>query len=88
MLVVVDSFSKYLWLRPLKDKTGPSIRDSQFAQNESKASISERVLKTAKAKIYRYFTYKNAHRCIDQLQSFADGYKSTVHKTIDMAPKM
>ena len=24
---------------------------------------------------------------IDQLQSFADGYNSTVHKTIDMAPK-
>ena len=100
MLVVVDSFSKYLWLRPLKDKAGPTVatafkdilREGRqpnrlrtdkgqefrakvvrnlmeskaiqqlFAHNESKASISERVLKTVKAKIYRYFTYKNAHR--------------------------
>ena len=25
ILVVIDVFSKYLWLRPLKDKKGPSI---------------------------------------------------------------
>ena len=25
VLVVIDTFSKYLWLRPLKDKTGSSV---------------------------------------------------------------
>ena len=58
-----------------------------FAQNENKASISERAIKTIKSKIYRYFAYKNAHNYIDQLQSFADGYNTTIHRTIDMAPK-
>ena len=124
VLVVVDSFSKYLWLRPLKDKTGPSVaaafkdifkegrkpnrlrsdkgqefrakvvkdlmksKDIRqlFAQNENKASISERAIKTIKAKMYRYFTYKNAYKYIDQLQSFADGYNKTIHRSIDMAP--
>ena len=124
VLVVVDTFSKYLWLRPLKDKTGPSVAaafkdifkegrkpnrlrtdkgqefrakvvrnlmasnvvQQMFAQNHTKASISERTLKTAKAKIYRYLTYKNTFKYIDQLQNFADGYNKTIHSTTDMAP--
>ena len=124
VLVVVDTFSKYLWLRPLKDKTGASVakafsdifregrkpnrlRSDQgqefratvvrnlmnsnnikqlFTQNENKASISERVLKTAKSKIIRYLTHRNTFKYIDQLQNFADGYNKTIHNTIDMAP--
>ena len=96
VLVVVDIFSKYLWLRPLKDKTGTSvvraftdifnegrrpnkIRSDKgqefrakvvkalmknknikqlFAQNENKAAISERAIKTIKSKINRYLTFK------------------------------
>lgn len=124
VLVVIDVFSKYLWLRPLKDKRGPGVAEAFkdifkmgrkpqrirtdkgqefraktvqslfnaeniqhfYALNEKKASVSERVLKTIKTKIYRYFTYKQSYRYIDKLQSFADGYNKTKHMTIDMAP--
>ena len=57
-----------------------------FAQNENKASISERAIKTIKSKIIRYLTHKNTFEYIDQLQNFADSYNKTTHRTIDMAP--
>ena len=124
VLVVIDTFSKYLWLRGLKDKTGLSVSKAfenifklgripnrirsdkgqefrakemkqmmeqnkvrqMFTQNEVKASISERVIKTIKSKIARYFTFKNNHRYIDELQNFALGYNESYHRTIGMAP--
>ena len=123
ILVVIDVFSKYLWVRKLKDKKGSSVASAFedifkersprrirtdkgqefgsrlvqavfkkkgikhfYALNEVKASVSERVLKTIKVKIYRYFTYKQTYRYIDKLESFADGYNNTIHSTIDMAP--
>ena len=48
--------------------------------------MSERAIKSVKAKIYRYFIYKNSYKEIDKLQSFVDGYNKTHHRTIDMAP--
>ena len=57
-----------------------------FAETEKKASVSERAIKSVKAKIYRYFMYKNSYKCIDKLQRFAGGYNKTHHRTIDMAP--
>lgn len=124
VLVAIDTFSKYLWLRPLKDKSGTSVAKAfediftmgrkperirsdkgqefkskevekvmeknnikqMFTQNEVKASISERVIKTIKSKIARYFTYKNSHRYVDELQNFAKGYNQSYHRTIGMTP--
>ena len=39
-----------------------------------------------KSKLYRYVTYKQSYEYVNELQSFADGYNHTVHRTIDMAP--
>lgn len=124
VLVAIDTFSKFLWLRPLKNKTGHSVANAfvhifesgrtpnrirsdkgqefkaqevkrimkkynvrqMFTQNEVKASISERVIKTIKSKIARYFTYKNNHRYIDELQNFASSYNQSYHRTIGMSP--
>lgn len=125
ILVVIDVFSKYLWLRPLKDKKGSSvvkafesiltegripkrIRTDKgqefrarvvqslfkseeirhiFAESDVKASISERVIKTIKSKIYRYFMHTQSYEYVNELQNFAEGYNKTVHRTIDMKPK-
>lgn len=124
VLVVIDIFSKFVYLRPLPDKTGRSVADAfkdifrqgripkrlrtdkgqefkarvvrdlmhargvrqMFAENDTKAAISERAIKTIKAKIYRYLMYKNAHEYVSQLQSFADSYNNTKHSTIDLEP--
>ncbi|KAK3102040.1 hypothetical protein FSP39_008318 [Pinctada imbricata] len=125
ILVVIDIFSKYLWLRPTLDKRGESITtafqailkegrqptrirtdkgqefksrtfnallkrnniEHLYAQNtEIKANYAERVIKTVKAKIYRYMTYKQSQRYVDRLEDFNTNYNSTFHRTIDMAP--
>ena len=124
VLVVVDTFSKYMWLRPLKDKQGTSVAKAfqdifkgnrkpnrirtdkgqefrakpvtslmqshgirqMFAQNEKKAAISERAIKTIKTKIFRYLTHKNSFKYVDNLQDFADSYNKALHRTINMAP--
>ena len=124
VLVVVDTFSKYMWVRPLKDKQGSSVSKAfedifksnrkpnrirtdkgqefraksvtslmqslgirqMFAQNEKKAAVSERAIKTIKSRIYRYLTYKNSFKYIDNLQDFVDSYNKIVHRTIGMAP--
>ena len=124
VLLVIDTFSKYLWIRPLKDKQGESVTKAfkdifngkrkpqrirtdkgqefraksvtslmkslgikqMFAQNEKKAAVSERTIKTIKSKIFRYLTYKNSLKYIDELQNFADSYNSAIHRTISMPP--
>ena len=105
VLVVIDVFSKYLWMRPLKNKQGTSVSKAidsileegrsptrirtdkgaefkakevqktlrkhhiqhLYAQNETKAAIAERVIKTIKSKMYRYFTFKRDYAYIDNL---------------------
>ena len=124
VLVVIDVFSKYLWLRPLTDKKGQTVsealgdilqegrqprrlrtdRGQEFkaktvqtllkkwyithllTNNETKAAVAERVLKTIKTRLYRYFTHKQSYEYVDHLQKFAASYNQTYHRTIGMAP--
>ena len=55
-------------------------------QNETKASTSERAIKTIKTKLYRYFTKKGNYSYIDVQQSIADSYNKTYHRTIGAPP--
>ena len=126
ILVVIDIFSKYLWMRPLKDKKGDTtvrafkdvLRDGRkpsrlrtdkgqefrsrafndalkerginhfYSQNtEVKANFAERAIKTIKTRITRYMTYKQSSRYVDQLQTFAQSYNSTYHRTIGTRPE-
>lgn len=125
ILVVIDVLSKYLWMRPLKDKKGVSVAKALreilmegrvpkrirtdkgqefrakevqkvlqdyeithlFAQNETKAAVSERVIKTMKTRIYRFMTYKQSYEYTDKLQTFVRSYNNTYHRTIGIEPK-
>ncbi|XP_069109792.1 uncharacterized protein [Argopecten irradians] len=107
ILVVIDVFSKYLWLRPLKNKKGTSVSKALqdilsegrqpsrirsdkgqefrskdvnsllnrygithlYAQNETKAAVAERVIKTIKTRLYRYFTHNRNYEYVKKLQS-------------------
>jgi hypothetical protein len=44
-----------------------------------KCSVVERVNKTLRDKMYKYFNYKNTYRYIDVLPKFVTGYNATVH---------
>lgn len=124
LLVCIDTFSKYLWVRTLKRKTGTEIikafesiinegrqpkklrtdKGTEFinkqfqallkakgisfytASNEPKAAIVERVNRTLKTKMYRYFTVANTRRYIEVLQQLVDSYNNTYHRSIRMRP--
>jgi hypothetical protein len=107
LLFVIDIFSKYLWVEPLKTKTAKDVVKAlqnilnkgrkckklrsdngkefnnnimkTFLKNEdihyftaqnsdTKANFAERVIKTVKNMIYRYFTKQRTHRYINVLQ--------------------
>ena len=124
LLVVIDVFSIYVWVRPMKNKTAHSLleafdsilsegrkpeklrtdKGTEFlnetfqqylkkknvhfytAYNEPKASVVERVNRTLKSKLYRYFTAVNSLRYIDVLQDLVDSYNNTYHRSIGCAP--
>ena len=54
--------------------------------SEIKASVIERLNRTLKNKMYRYFTYKNTWKYIDKLPSFLKSYNNSYHRSIRMKP--
>ena len=50
-----------------------------------KCSIVERVQRTMRDKLYKYFTHKNTYRYVDVLSDFVSGYNATVHGSNGMA---
>lgn len=57
------------------------------AESKLKCVVVERFHRTLKSKMYKYFTANNTRRYIDALQSFVNGYNSSYHSSIKMAPK-
>lgn len=51
-----------------------------------KAAIVERVIRTIKEKLYRYFSLNGSYKWIDVLQNLVDEYNHTKHRTIRMRP--
>ena len=124
LLICIDVFSKYVWVIPLKDKTGPALvtafkvilgsgRKPQKIQtdqgteffnkhfkalmkeeeiqlyntyNETKASVVERVIRTLKTRMWRYFTAKKTMQYIDVLPALVDSYNRSKHRSIQKKP--
>ena len=125
ILVVIDCFSKFLWVAPLKTKSGRETatalrtiltsmpypvqtfisdegleyvnqyvrllfqeRNIHFyhIRSKLKASAAERVNKTIKEKIWKYFTISGRERWIDVLSEIVQNYNNTYHSTIRMKP--
>jgi hypothetical protein len=132
VLSVIDVFSKYLHLVPLKAKTGPAVaeafgsilKDPRYTEPyvrrpvvvqtdkgkeflnrpfqdlmrregiehrtcrnpDVKCAVVERVHRTIRDRLQKYFTRRNTHRYIDVLQKFVRAYNDTIHRTTDRAP--
>ena len=54
---------------------------------DAKASIVERLNRTLKSRLYRYFTVANTTQYLDILPSLVQRYNKDVHPSIGMAPK-
>ena len=55
------------------------------ATNEPKAAVVERVYRTLKSKLYRYFMGASSLHYIDVLQDIVDSYNTTYHRSIETA---
>ena len=100
LLCVIDIFSKYAWVVPLKDKKGIRIvkafqsilkqsnrkPNKIWVENEGKSAAAERFIKTLKSKIYKYMTSISKNVYIDKLDDIVDEYNNTYHTTIKMKP--
>lgn len=122
LLILIDVFSKHLWVEPLKDKKHDTIiaalkavfnktnrrpimlrsdRGSEFVnrwvsrflklenikhyttRNETKANFAERVIRTLKAKMYRYFTHYETYTYDNILQDLVSNYNHSPHSTLN-----
>ena len=57
-----------------------------MTNNETKACFCERVIRTLKARMFRYFQHKQTYRYIDILKDLVDSYNHSFHRSIKMAP--
>jgi hypothetical protein len=57
------------------------------ALNPLHANYAERVIRTLKGKLYRFFTANQTFRYIDHLDDIVESYLDTVHRSIKMKPK-
>lgn len=53
-----------------------------FIQNESKANHAERVIRTMKNLMYRYFLKKRTYRYVDVLQYLVTSYNQRPHRSL------
>ena len=118
LLAVIDIFSKYAWLAPLKNKKGDSVANAlqdifktrkpnkmwvddgkEFwnknvrslvelysTKNEEKSCIVERLNRSLKGAMWKYFSANNTYKYIDILQTFVDKYNNEFHESIKMTP--
>ena len=54
--------------------------------NQFHCAHVERVCKTIKDRLYKFFLHTNSHRWIDVLDKIVDAYNNTVHSSIGFAP--
>lgn len=125
LLVVIDVFSKFLWIEPVKTKQATEIlhsflqilnrssprrplmvmtdKGTEFAKLrsylkeraityytsenvETKASVAERVIRTIKERLYRYFTHTKSNNFLAVLPKIVESYNKSIHRSIGMAP--
>lgn len=66
--------------------TRQGIKHQEANNPDIKCSIVERVQRTIKEKMWRYFTHQNSRRYIDVLQDIVTGYNNGYHSSIKMRP--
>lgn len=121
LLVVIDVFSRYLWVEPVKTKQQSEMvaaferiftktnrrpqrlrtdKGTEFknrkvrsmlnglqvkafsTKNETKANYAERVIRTIKTLLYRYFHQNQSYRYVEVLQDLVYNYNNRPHSSL------
>jgi Integrase core domain len=125
ILVVIDCFSKFVWCRPIKSKSGDDVarafedilksqsRKPHNLQTDQgreyfnvhfqklmkkyninhyntysrmKAAIAERVIRSLKERLFKYFSLNGIYKWIDVLPTITQHYNNRKHRTTGMKP--
>lgn len=125
IMVVIDCFSKFVWTRQLKTKTGVEItktfadilahtkrcpknlqtdQGTEFYNTKfqnlmkkhninhyntystKKAAIAERVIRTLKSRIFKYFSLNGTYKWIGVLPEITKEYNNSKHRTTGYKP--
>ena len=125
ILVVIDVFSKFAWLIPLKSKEASNVKEGlvslfsatkrrpamiqtdkgkeflntlilsllkeeriklYYTFSERKASVVERLNRTMKSIMFKYFTKHDTKKYIDILPELVAKYNNSFHRSIKMKP--
>lgn len=65
---------------------GYKINHYKTYNQEIKASLVERLQRTIKSKMFRYFTHTGSYRYLDVLQDLVSSYNNTVHSSTNLKP--
>ena len=79
LLCIIDVFSKYARVVPIKDKTGKTL----VIAFKSVLKSGRRTLKT---RVWKYFTHHHTLRYVDILPKLVHGYNHAYHRSIKCAP--
>ena len=121
LLICIDTFSRYLWVRPIVNKTNQSVQEAmssifstedrrpekmrsdqglefvgrntqKFLKNngiihfttvsDTKACFAERVIRSLKRLMYRYFQANQTYRYLDVLQDLIHNYNNRPHSSL------
>jgi hypothetical protein len=86
LVVQTDKGKKYI-NKPFHDFVRRERIEHRICRNPVvKCAVVERVHRTIREKIYKYFTHKNTFKYIDVLQNFVSAINDTVHLTTGVAP--
>lgn len=85
-LITTDEGGEFLGLAFRKLLNAFNIQHVKATNSPHKAAIVERVQRTIKSRLFRYFTAKNTFKYIDVLKQFENSYNNTFHRTINMTP--
>ncbi|XP_067215682.1 uncharacterized protein [Linepithema humile] len=91
ILTVIDVLSKYAWAVPLKIKGGIETSKKHGINRYStysvmKASVVERLNRTLKNEMWKFFTLAGSYKWIDDLPRLVSEYNGRKHRTIGMRP--
>ncbi|XP_067216936.1 uncharacterized protein [Linepithema humile] len=91
ILTVIDVLSKYAWAVPLKTKGGIKTSKKHGINHYStysvmKASVVERLNRTLKNEMWKFFTLAGSYKWIDDLPRLVSEYNGRKHRTIGMRP--
>ena len=73
--------------RELYNKDVQKLVEFYSTENEEKSCVIERLNRTIKEKIFKYFSANYTRTFVDVLDLLVDQYNHTIHSSIKMTPK-